>query len=86
MCIHFLTTIAQVTRAIATSEPCAFDTSHASIANCSCMDEGRKVYCNKSIEDGKNQNEIPRKKKKTDEPLGSLVMRPFGFDGGPAGR
>jgi hypothetical protein len=45
MGIHFLAAVAQVTRAVGTSEPCAFDASHAPIADCSCMDKRRKVCC-----------------------------------------
>ena len=64
MSIHFLATIAQVTRAIATSEPCTFDASHASIADGSCMDEGRKVCCTKCMKDGRRlEKKKPEKKK-----------------------
>ena len=62
MGVHFLATVAQVTRAIATSEPCAFDGSHASIANSSCMDEGREERCSKFMM--KIRKEIPRNQKK----------------------
>ena len=45
MSVYFLAGVTQVTRAIATSEPCTFDASHASIADCGSMDKGRKVCC-----------------------------------------
>jgi hypothetical protein len=60
MGVHFFAAVAQVTRAIATSEPCTFDASHASITDCSHMDKGRKVCCG-IYED---QKEILRNKAK----------------------
>jgi hypothetical protein len=64
MGVHFLATVAQVTRAIATSEPCAFDVSHASIADCSFMDERRKICCMK-IKIRKKSHETKERKKTT---------------------
>ena len=61
MGVHFLAAVTQITRAIAASEPCAFDASHASIADCSCMDEGRKVCC---IEDGRSEGNPTKQKDK----------------------
>ena len=45
MGVHFLAVLAQVAWAIAASEPCTFDASHASIADCSWMVKGSKVRC-----------------------------------------
>ena len=74
MGVHFLAAVAQVTLAIATSEPCAFDTCHASIADCSCMDEGRKVCCN-NVYENEDQKEISRNPKK------NIIGQTFGVVG-----
>jgi len=72
MGVHLLAAVAQVTLAIATSEPCAFDRNHAQIADRSWMDKGRKVRCG-MLKIRRNFHET--KKKTTFWVVGSIRRR-----------